>query len=215
MVLYATGYRAVYNPLPLLDLVLPRYKALVISDKDDSDFTHTRLVPLPDVLVAQIDHYREHLSSLKGYIAAFQPSVVNKIMGFLDEQHDCYFSKLGSNQQWYREIKNSRSNLGPLFYLSIGKTRLKANIVSPSWLSGRVKHDCPINAGRHFLRSELLRKGLSSELINFQMGHWSVGQAPLGDYSCFEFGEAIGELLPELSEILEECRWEAIVSAIG
>jgi hypothetical protein len=64
MVLYASGYRAVYNPLPSLDLVLPRYRALVISDKDDSDFTHTRLVALPDLLARQIEYYRDHLLSL-------------------------------------------------------------------------------------------------------------------------------------------------------
>jgi hypothetical protein len=119
------------------------------------------------------------------------------------------------NQQWYRDIKNSRKNLGPLFYLTRGKAGLRANIVNPSLLNGRVINTSPINAGWHFVRSELLRRGVSSELINFQMGHWSVGQAPLGDYSCFEFGEAIGELLPELSDILEECQWKAIVSIIG
>ncbi len=57
MVLYASGYRAVYNPLPSLDLVLPRYRALVISDKDDSDFTHTRLVALPDLFACLLTHY--------------------------------------------------------------------------------------------------------------------------------------------------------------
>jgi hypothetical protein len=215
MVLYATGYRAVYNPLPILALVLPRYSALVISDKDDSDFTHTRLVPLPSVLATQIDNYRNHLSALRAYLAAFNPEIVSKIMGFLDEQNHCYFSRVGDNQKWYKEVKNSRKNLGPLFYLSIGKTGLRASIVSPSWLSGRVGNSSPINAGRHFIRSELLRRGISSELINFQMGHWSVGQAPLGDYSCFEFAEAIEELLPELAKILEDCEWKAVVSAIA
>lgn len=39
LLMFATGYRAVYNPLPSLALHLRDYKLLAISDKDDSDFT--------------------------------------------------------------------------------------------------------------------------------------------------------------------------------
>jgi hypothetical protein len=187
----------------------------VISDKDDSDFTHSRLVALPEILATQIEHYRDHLLSLKAYLAAFAPEAAFKITDFLDEQNRRYFSKVLENQHWYRDIKNSRKNIGPLFYLVRGKSGLKANVVNPSWLEGRVSSTSPINAGRHFLRSELLIRGISSELINFQMGHWSVGQAPLGNYSCFDFGDAIQELLPELSDIMEGCQWKAQVSAIA
>ncbi|HHQ4590626.1 TPA: hypothetical protein ACSP19_004089, partial [Aeromonas veronii] len=40
LLMFATGYRAVHNPLPSLSLQLRAYHLLGISDKDDADFTH-------------------------------------------------------------------------------------------------------------------------------------------------------------------------------
>lgn len=214
MVLYATGYRAVYNPLPSLDLIIPRYRVLVISDKDDSDFTHTRLVTLPELLTDQVENYRRHLGAIKGYLAAFQPEVVCRIKQLIDETNRSYFSKIDENQRWYKEIKNSRTTIGPLFYLTDTSGGIRAHVVSPNWLSKQVYFQYPLNACRHFLRTELLRRNVSNELINFQLGHWSVGQAPLSDFSSFEFSEAIVELLPELNDILEDCQWQSLASAI-
>ncbi|MDP5130894.1 MAG: hypothetical protein NWQ54_08410, partial [Paraglaciecola sp.] len=55
MLLAATGYRAVRNPLPLLSLFLPHYHCMVISDKDDEDFTNTRIVAVGSILAQQLN----------------------------------------------------------------------------------------------------------------------------------------------------------------
>lgn len=65
LLINASGYRTVYSPLPSLDLLLTRYNALCISDKDSSKtFSHTRIVACPTVLKRQLKHYQEHIHTM-------------------------------------------------------------------------------------------------------------------------------------------------------
>ena len=75
---FATGYRAVHNPMPTLALFLREYGLLGISDKDDSDFTHARYVCVPDELKQHLGHYQRHLRQLAELIRYRFPELGNR-----------------------------------------------------------------------------------------------------------------------------------------
>ncbi|MGO2236324.1 MAG: hypothetical protein ACTH5B_19875 [Marinomonas sp.] len=60
----------------------------------------------------------------------------------------------------------------------------------------------PMNSNRRFIRTYLMEKGVSGELINAFMGHWGVGQEPWGKFStCSPFG-LIEMVAPHIDELL-------------
>nr|WP_159063688.1 hypothetical protein [Thaumasiovibrio occultus] len=210
LVLYATGYRAVYNPLPSLSMVLARYQLVVISDKDNSDYAHTRVVCLPTVLAEQLANYTRHLLALRTRLIALDPRLGRQLTEWL-EQH-VPNDTIATARQWFHDHKNAKDRPGPLFYFS--EDTGDVNVVSPSWLKTQLPFSVPVNAGRHNLQSYLLEQQCPSELINFQLGHWLSGQAFLGDYSCFDYQSATQYLRPLLDKMLEERGWQSIPSLL-
>ena len=216
LLMFATGYRAVYNPLPSLALHLRDYKLLAISDKDDSDFTHARLVCMPELLAQQISHYRGHLSALAELLRCHEPALAVKIDGLL--QRDEQFLALGVSDasQWYQIVRNSRRELGPLFHIKSVYQQWQPLNISPKALAGYFPShlSLPGNVGRHWMKSRLLMRRVDPELIDWQMGHWMTGQAPLAYYSALSHVEVSRLLAPILDEMLQEVGWLALPSLI-
>lgn len=216
MLMFGTGYRAVWNPLPTLSLYVPSLNLLGISDKDDSDFTHSRLVCIPSTLKQQINEYIKHLESLRGLIRAQDSSLALKIDQFTLAPSSSLNMKFDDSASWYADIRNSRNNFGPLFIFEKQITDWKVKPLSPKRLIENlpVGVSIPTNAGRHWLKSQLLEQGVSSELINLQMGHWQVGELPLAKYSSLHYNEVIIELLPHLDMIFEKVKWRKVKSIL-
>ncbi|WP_445426675.1 hypothetical protein [Alishewanella sp. HL-SH06] len=211
MLLAATGYRAVRNPLPLLSLFLPHYHCMVISDKDDEDFTNTRIVAVGSILAQQLNYYQNHIEKLCNLIIILKPELGEHIHSAIDKLRIALLNSFGENQTLLKSVKNNVKLPGPLFELQMKQDSLQCIAISPKTLKARLKgFKFPINFGRHVLRSYLLKKQLPSELINFQLGHWSTGEAALGDYSSFELNEAINLLTPIIDEMLQEQGWQAL-----
>ncbi len=213
LILYSQGYRAVYNPLPTLAMVLPRYRLMVISDKDNSDYAHTRLVCLPTILEDQLTHYTRHLLGLRTHLIALDPMLGRQLSDWIDMHMPD--NTVSAARHWFREHKNARNRPGPLFYFADNETSLQTKVISPKWLKAQLPFSVPVNAGRHNLRSYLLRHQVPTELINFQLGHWLIGQAYLGEYSCFDYQYATDTLIPILDEMLEERGWQSIPSLLA
>lgn len=72
----------------------------------------------------------------------------------------------------------------------------------------------PANAGRHWLKSELIKRKVDPEWIDWQMGHWMTGQAPLAYYSAFNHVEVSMQLGVVLDEMLKEVGWKSLPSEL-
>jgi len=214
MLLATTGYRAVYNPLPSLSMRLSRYKMIMISDKDDIDFTHARIIPLADSLNIQIKNYQSHLDKLSNLLHLLHPEAAFHVKKQTEELNHSLSVKPSDSVHWFSEIKNSKNHPGVLFYFSKNNYGTHIRNVHPSWLSEVDNTDYPLNATRHYLRTFLAKHKLSPELIAFTMGHWSTGEAPLGRYSTFEFQEACSIVSPIIQKMSEDLNLTPIRSLL-
>jgi hypothetical protein len=223
MLINASGYRAVYNPLPSFDLMLLRYHALCISDKDSSkNFSHTRVIACPTVLEQQLKHYQQHVQTMANLIHHLFP------------RESCHFYAQCCDHQlidlptkiekidWFLSVKNSHGNDGLfLLFLQNKSTKLeseedislRSQNAGPKYLSEFI--ELPLNFGRHYVRRYLQCNNVHQELIKFQLGHWVVGETPLEKCSSLIHSEAITKLLPFLDRMLDELNWQAIPSLVS
>ena len=65
---YCTGYRAVLDPFPSNIDIDPDDGLCLISDKDGSDYYNSRVVWLPNVLIKQLNLYREHRKIMMSFL---------------------------------------------------------------------------------------------------------------------------------------------------
>ena len=216
LLMFATGYRAVHNPLPSLSLHLKAYGLLAISDKDDADFTHARLVCVPPILSQQLSHYEEHLSVLADFIRYRTPELSKTIDHLLRQDEMMLMLHPTEAADWYKKVKNSRTVLGPLFIFHKQNGQwVPFNIAPKDLINDQPPNmQLPANAGRHWLKSELIKRKVDSEWIDWQMGHWMTGQAPLAYYSAFSH-VAISALMGEIiDELLRKVGWKSLPSAL-
>ncbi len=221
LLINASGYRAVYSPLPSFDLLLNRYQALCISDKDSSKtFSHTRVVACPSVLMAQLRYYREHVQTLANLISHLLPQDSFHLYAQCCDHQLINLTSKKEKLDWFLSVKNSQSNKG-LFLLFLQDKQnkeegedasLRSKNPGPKLLSEFI--DLPLNFGRHYVRRYLQCKNVHQELIKFQLGHWVTGETPLEKHSSLIHQDAIAQLLPVLDEMLAEIGWQAIPSLI-
>ncbi|MGI2000917.1 hypothetical protein [Shewanella frigidimarina] len=217
MLLFGTGYRAAWNPLPTFALFVPSLNLMGISDKDDSDYSHSRIVAVPNVLTSQLIEYKRHLGCLRSLLRVLIPKLCSTIDNIVAvDQHVLGFNHSQASQ-WYKVIRNSRKEQGPFFFFHQQGSSVVAKNLSPSELVNYCRNEIvlPSNAGRHWLKSHLLEKNVASELINFQMGHWQAGEVPLGHFSSLSHIDAINDIVPVLDELFEEAGWVQLKSVIS
>lgn len=65
---FSTGYRAIKDPFPEAPDIDEETGLCVISDKDGPDFYNSRLVWLPEILINQLEKYREHRKVIRSYL---------------------------------------------------------------------------------------------------------------------------------------------------
>lgn len=216
LLMFATGYRAVNNPLPSLSLHLKRYRLLAISDKDDEDFTHARLVCVPQVLAEQLCNYEEHLRRLAELIRYRKPELALIIDRLLWQDERLLTVPPTQAAEWYKTVKNSRKILGPLFLFKQQNDQWNPINIAPKDLLREQPENLqlPANAGRHWIKSELIKRQVEPEWIDWQMGHWMTGQAPLAYYSAFNHVEVSFQMGLILDEMLREVGWKSLTSKL-
>lgn len=216
LLMFATGYRAVHNPLPSLSLHLKTYGLLAISDKDDADFTHARLVCVPPLLAQQLSYYEDHLASLAELIRYRLPDLAQTIDHLLRQDELMLMQHPTEAAAWYKMIKNSRTILGPLFLFRKQNDQwVPINIAPKDLIKDQPDNlQLPANAGRHWLKSELIKHKVDPEWIDWQMGHWMTGQAPLAYYSALSHVEVSVLLGEVIDELLKEVGWKSLPSAL-
>ncbi|CAI3798258.1 hypothetical protein [Rheinheimera sp. MM224] len=189
---------------------------MVISDKDDDDFTNTRIVAVAPLLEQQLLNYQHHIVHLRHHLAVLQPELSEHVRLALNKLTTALVNSLTQNHSLITQMKNNDRLPGPLFYLSHKYRKLQFHAITPKWLQAQLENFAyPINFGRHVLRSHLLKQCVPPELSNFQMGHWSTGEAALGEYSSFEISEAIALLTPVIDTMLQEQGWRALPTLLN
>ena len=69
------------------------------------------------------------------------------------------------------------------------------------------------NTHRRFLRTELIERGCSPEVVDAFMGHWQTGEEPFGKYSSFSYEAYVVELKRFLLPLLDELGFLHLVSS--
>lgn len=189
MIGFGTGYRAVHDPL-LQEAEIDHASGFgVIADKDGNDFYNSRIVWLPPMCLSQLSLYSEHLHNMRRSLFWWNQKL------FFSSKED---SITGRQQE--------RSCPG-LFYLDQKHDSVE---VRPSSLESYLKligFALPVNANRHYLRSNLLRMGCPPEVINAFMGHWCLGLEPWGRFSGLSPDTYRRELSKHLGELIKEDKW--------
>lgn len=187
---FISGYRAVLDPISDPRHLDRETGLMVISDKDNSLFQHSRIIPLTERFVAQIDRYAEHLTQLA-------MSLPHK-SGMQAEIYRLCHRYQGT------DISTHELSMPFLFFMT---DSLQARAVSPKNLQEHFPFEIRANANRHYLRSSLVELGAPGEMISYFMGHWEHGEEPHQKLSSISPIDIAVELAPYLNTIEKQIGW--------
>ena len=186
LVNYATGYRAIHEPVPLVTEIDVPSGFAVIADKDSEDRYNSRLIWLPPVCAKQIQLFWEHAMRILPILVDHDPNILD-----LQSRTDRHFSVhalqfLGKN--------NKAAPLNP--------TKLAISVSRA--------YSLPVNSSRHYLRTNLLARRCPVEIIDAFLGHWERGEEPWGRLSGLSPTEYADTLSDYLVPLLAEDGWVAL-----
>ncbi|WP_373332593.1 hypothetical protein P6F15_04765 [Thiopseudomonas alkaliphila] len=187
---FISGYRAVLDPISDPRHLDRETGLMVISDKDNSLFQHSRIIPLTERFVAQIDRYAEHLTQLA-------MSLPHK-SGMQAEIYQLCHRYQGT------DISTHELSIPFLFFLT---DTLQARAVSPKNLQEHFPFEIRANANRHYLRSSLVELGAPGEMVSYFMGHWEHGEEPHQKLSSISPIDIAIQLAPYLNTIEKQIGW--------
>ena len=187
---FISGYRAVLDPISDPRHLDRETGLMVISDKDNSLFQHSRIIPLTERFVEQVDRYAEHLTQLA-------MSLPHK-SGMQTEIYQLCHRYQGT------DISTHELSIPFLFFLT---DTLQARAVSPKNLQEHFPFEIRANANRHYLRSMLVELGAPGEMVAYFMGHWEHGEEPHQKLSCISPIDIAIQLAPYLNTIEKQIGW--------
>ena len=193
MIGFATGYRSVIDPFLDEAVIDPISGFAMISDKDNDSFSHSRLIWVPEMVLKQLDHYRQHLKVLARLLLVANRTLHYKIRKSLDEPH--------SNPVLFFVSKQLKS-------IPVGKKILE------DYYEYRLNCTIPSNANRHYLRTNLLESGCPVDAIDAFMGHWGHGTSAWGRFSSVSPARYKESLETHLLPILKKDGWR-VISGLG
>ncbi|WP_341326865.1 hypothetical protein [Methylotuvimicrobium sp. KM2] len=185
---FATGYRAVRNPLECLYQIDWHSGFCCISDKDDMDYYNARLVWLPEAVRQQLQDYQIHCQCLGERLILINPKLARKLLTH------------GENLDY---------SVPFLFLMKPNGRLLK---LTPQEIKKQLSDifKVPCNVNRSYLRNRLRELGCSGEIVNDFLGHWENGEEPFGLYATLSPSEYRAEIAPRLTQLLEEDGWRCI-----
>ena len=164
MIAYGTGFRAVRDPFLSAAEIDWKTGFAVLSDKDNEDGYNSRLIWIPPECLQQLQLFKEHQQNLLCRLAILVPNVQSRL-----------------------KSRRKRTPKRFMFYTMPGNVQegYLAKSLSPKLLGQKLRDifALPINASRHYLRSTMLERGCSVEVINAFMGHFERGEEPWGKFS--------------------------------
>ncbi|PWI34739.1 hypothetical protein DI392_00180 [Vibrio albus] len=218
MLLNATGYRAVHNPLPSFSLHLKRFGLLGISDKDASkNLAHSRVVVVPEMLTKQLEFYQRHCEVLGSLLTGLYPTESKSMLGQSNNYSLSHIEGSAERLDWLHTVKHSTGNDGNfLLFDTKEEGKFKSVNAGPGEMEKRHASSVllPYNFGRHYVRRYLQLQHVPQEWVQFQLGHFNYGELALGHYSSLDHFEVAASLVPILGTMLEELGWEPIPSML-
>ena len=191
MVGFATGYRAVTDPL-FQEAEIDRQTGFaVISDKDGDDFYNSRIIWLPPACLDQLDLYAAHLGELRRWL--------------FTHNQDLFFKSRRKGVEGRRADRRMPS----LFFMDVNKRMIRVSSRYLLEYFRLVDYTLPVNANRHYLRTSLMERECPLEVVDAFMGHWENGREPWGRFSGLSPITYRAELARVLVPLLAEDGWAA------
>ncbi|GAB6071152.1 hypothetical protein JCM30760_22490 [Thiomicrorhabdus hydrogeniphila] len=193
MLSHATGHRLVLDPFAQKTDFIEAVKSAIIYDKE-TDINHTgRATILGHIAWEQFLNYKEHLRKLSNKVYAEDTLLRSKIIGCLNGKQTLPFLFL---------LKRENRNIK---VINISENSLKE--VMPNW-------PLPLNTHRHLLATKLREIGASSEMIEYQLGHFQNGTQALGLASTLSLSDIEEHLTPYIDKLLTQLKFEPVISKI-
>jgi hypothetical protein len=194
--------------MPHWRLISPDMKFISISDKDDLDSTHARVVYLVERIRQQLLNYIEHVKALLKKLLEINFNLYKKVLAQLWDWLNAEEYRTSSDRFSLSEIDvtvffhiNQKNKISLLSLNNFFNSFKKNNHV-----------DIPINAGRHALRSRLFQELVPSDVIDAFLGHFIQGLEPYSDYSAFSSSLLESELESIINNHMEVNGFELIKS---
>lgn len=184
MLYFLTGHRPVHRAFADERNVDRARKLLLISDKDRTNPTNTRIVPLVEVALRQMDKYQQHVARL----TASQPLLAQ-----------------------LRPYKTASRRRPAVFTIDTRNPSVWRYIVSKDIERFRRGHLQAIsNLQRSYLSSRLDEMGCRGAYIDAFLGHWHSGLNPFSVYSTLPAVTFAEIMRPLIEEIAMQDGWEVI-----
>ncbi|SDT86695.1 hypothetical protein SAMN05216296_0035 [Pseudomonas pohangensis] len=179
-----TGCRAIRNPLMSVQQFDPRLRVGALGDKDADDRHMSRLVCLYKIVRNQLEAYQKHCKEIS-----------RQLSGYLSNDMEL-------SESYFLEI-NSKG---------IRKLEVRPNTIRGVMgsINGYTSH--PVNSFRKFIRTELIERNCSPEVVNAYMGHWLLGEEPQNSLSSFCPNDYVATLDKNLQALMSELPWVVIHS---
>jgi hypothetical protein len=188
MFAFGIGIRSVIDPLESINNVDLHSGCMLLNDKENRSVTNCRYVMLPAVLHQQIKAYRQHLKVLHALLKGCNHALSCKVKAAI-----------------YGDDNT------PMLFL-VNADRKLFERVTPKKLTGKLASllPLPLNMGRHYLRSELVRRHCPVYWIDAMLGHAEIGVEANSRYSALSF-TSLKRLTAEFLEpLVKQADWKVL-----
>ncbi|CAZ90281.1 putative DNA breaking-rejoining enzyme, catalytic core [Thiomonas arsenitoxydans] len=177
---FSLGLRDVGQPLPHWNQIDGHHGVVLLSDKDDTAASATRLAPLCTTALEQLRVYAQHARATLTRLTPETLISPPPVLFYLRRFH----GRLECIDHPTREMHTALEQV--------------------------TGYTLPRNTSRHWLRSRLVQMGLSGELIEFFMGHWQRGAEPWGRYSALPARRVIESLRDPIEQLVREAGFHVV-----
>lgn len=179
-----TAHRPNIDPFARVVDFIPAINAVFISDKIVNEEHESHISFYSDSFKHQLATYNKHINLLQSWLNHFGYSEDSSLLLKVVDPKEC-------------------STLPYFFYLRLEKNnKLNFESISAKSLNEAIpSFRLPMNAGRHFLATELRERGLSPEFISYQLGQSGPGEQPYSISSILSPEIVSKALVPKLNTI--------------
>lgn len=184
MVGFATGSRAVLDPIPTLAVADRTTGFVVIDDKGGKGGSRARLSWLAPAALEQIARYERHLGALQAYLP------------------EADFAKIAA-------LRAHRHDRLPVFFIDRAGEIQSAQVkdIAAGFADTMIDFHLPMNAWRHYVRAELSMK-VPGDVLHAFLGHWHRGQEPWSEFSALDPLAYRSSLASVMIPMLDRDGWE-------
>lgn len=204
-----SGVRGTRTSLGLRCDIDRKTSTAFVSEKDDETYTNARVVCIHPVLLELFDEYRLHEYRVRQHLALKNPST----LALLDARDEIRL--LSSRKAPHRSADLSAIDASVTYIYFLGQNAVPQSVTlsaAKDSLNGEWK--LHLGALRHFVRTQLLLRCVSGEMINALLGHHERGQNAWGRFSSLPPEAWRAEMKRHLSSIAEELGVKSVRSPV-